>query len=68
MMDARPGLFGRGQARVAVQSVLYTVNEEETTMGGILEAVELLKSPVGIIVALVLVGVAVLFFRWVKKD
>jgi hypothetical protein len=37
-------------------------------MGGILEAVEMLKSPVGIIVALVLVGVAVLFIRWVKKD
>jgi hypothetical protein len=37
-------------------------------MGGILEAVEMLKTPVGIIVALVLVGVAVLFFRWLKKD
>jgi hypothetical protein len=37
-------------------------------MGGILEAVDALKSPVGIIVALVLVGVAVVFIRWVKKD
>ena len=37
-------------------------------MGGILEAVDMLKTPVGIIVALILVGVAVVFFRWLKKD
>jgi hypothetical protein len=37
-------------------------------MGGILEAVEMLKSPVGIIVLLVAVGAIVLFVRWVKQD
>ncbi len=37
-------------------------------MGGILEAVDMLKTPVGIIVALVCVVAAVLFFRWLKKD
>lgn len=37
-------------------------------MGGILEAVEMLQSPVGIIVALVVIGAFVLFFRWLKKD
>jgi len=37
-------------------------------MGGILELVEMLKTPVGIIVALVVVGGAVLFIRWLKQD
>ncbi len=37
-------------------------------MGGILELVEHLKSPVGIIVALVVVGGIVLFVRWMKED
>lgn len=68
MMDARPGCSPAGMLGSRSKGVLYTVNEEETTMGGILEAVEMLQSPVGIIVALVLVGVAVLFFRWLKKD
>jgi hypothetical protein len=37
-------------------------------MGGILEMVELLKTPVGIIVALVVVVGAVFFVRWLKQD
>ncbi len=37
-------------------------------MGGILEMVEMLKSPVGIIVALVIVAGVVVFIRWLKAD
>ncbi len=37
-------------------------------MGGILELVEMLKSPVGIIVALLVIGGAVLFIRWLRQD
>jgi hypothetical protein len=37
-------------------------------MGGILEGVEALKSPVGIVVALVVVGAIVWFVRWIKQD
>lgn len=37
-------------------------------MGGILEMVEMLKSPVGIIVLLLAIGGIVLFVRWVKQD
>ncbi len=37
-------------------------------MGGILEVVEMLKSPVGIIVALIAVVGIVFFVRWVKQD
>ena len=37
-------------------------------MGGILEAVEMLKTPVGIIVALIVVVGIVFFVRWVKQD
>lgn len=37
-------------------------------MGGILELVEMLKSPVGVIVALIVVVGAVFFVRWLKQD
>ena len=37
-------------------------------MGGILELVEMLKTPVGAIVGLVVVVGAVFFVRWLKQD
>jgi hypothetical protein len=37
-------------------------------MGGILELLDMLKSPVGIIVALIVVAGIVFFVRWVKQD
>lgn len=37
-------------------------------MGGILELLEMLKSPVGIIVGLIVVVGIVFFVRWVKQD
>ncbi len=37
-------------------------------MGGILEAVEGLKSPVGIVIAVALVAGAYFFFKWIMKD
>ncbi len=68
MMDPRPGCSAAGMLESRSKGVSYTVNEEETTMGGILEAVEMLQSPVGIVVALVAVGAIVLFVRWMKQD
>jgi hypothetical protein len=68
MMDARPSCSAAGMLGSRSKGVLYTVNEEETTMGGILEMVEMLKSPVGIIVLLLAIGGIVLFVRWVKQD
>lgn len=37
-------------------------------MGGILELVEMLKTPVGMIVAVIVVVGAVFFVRWLKQD
>jgi hypothetical protein len=37
-------------------------------MGAILEGVEALKTPVGIIVAVVVIAAIVLFVRWIKQD
>jgi hypothetical protein len=69
MMDARPeGARPRAGSGRGPKVFCKLSNEEETTMGGILEAVEMLKSPVGIIVALLAIGAIVLFVRWIKQD
>jgi hypothetical protein len=37
-------------------------------MGGILEVVEMLKTPVGVVVAIAVAGVAWWYLKWLKED